>query len=59
MENTTRTRDGLLEVKDVCDLYHVDKKTVYRWIKAGKLPGKKAGQKWLFTRDAVLGVLEG
>ena len=59
MENTERTRHDLLEVKDVCALYHVDKKTVYRWIKAGKLTGKKAGQKWLFSHEAVVGVLEG
>lgn len=59
MESTAKARGGLLEVKDVCELYHVEKKTVYRWIKAGKLQGKKAGQKWLFTHEAVLGVLEG
>lgn len=59
MENTTRTRDELLEVKDVCNLYHVEKKTVYRWIAAGKLEGRKAGRKWLFTREAVSAVLEG
>jgi len=57
MESTPKMRDGLLEVKDVCELYHVDKKTVYRWIKSGKLTGKKAGQKWLFSHEAVLGVL--
>ena len=58
MENGQATRGGLLEVKDVCALYHVDRKTVYRWIKAGKLKGKKAGQKWLFSREAVLDVLK-
>ena len=57
MEITTNAGNDLLEVKDVCALYHVDKKTVYRWIKAGKLPGKKAGQKWLFSHEAVLAVL--
>ena len=57
MANTSETRDGLLEVSDVCELYHVDRKTVYRWIKAGTLTGKKAGRKWLFSREAVLAVL--
>lgn len=57
MANTTRTHDDLLEVKDVCELYHVEKKAVYRWIKAGKLEGKKAGRKWMFTREAVDAVL--
>ena len=59
MENTVKAREGLLEVKDVCELYHVDRKTVYRWIKAGKLKGKKAGRKWLFSHEAVLDILEG
>lgn len=58
-ENTGRARAELLEVADVCDLYHVDRKTVYRWIKAGKLEGKKAGRRWLFTQEAVDAVLEG
>lgn len=58
MEGATKTRDGLLEVRDVCELYRIDRKTAYRWIKAGKLQGKKAGRKWLFTRDAVLSVLQ-
>lgn len=57
-ENTGRTRADLLEVADVCELYHVERKTVYRWIKAGKLAGKKAGRRWLFTREAVADVLE-
>ena len=57
MENTPKLRDGLLEVKDVMELYHVSRLTVYRWIKAGKLKGKKAGSKWLFSREAVLAVL--
>ena len=57
-ENTMKIRDGLLEVRDVMELYHVSRLTVYRWIKAGKLKGKKAGGKWLFSRESVLAVLE-
>ena len=59
MEKDTETRGELLEVADVCDLYHVERKTVYRWLKAGKLEGRKAGRKWMFTREAVAAVLEG
>ena len=58
MKNTERTRVDLLEVKDVCELYHVEKKAVYRWIKTGKLEGRKAGKKWLFTREAVDAMLQ-
>lgn len=57
MANEIKASGGLLEVKDVCELYHVEKKTVYRWIKSGRLQGKKAGHKWLFSREAVLAVL--
>ena len=57
MSNTKKARPELLEVKDVCELYHVEKKTVYRWITSGKLEGKKAGRKWLFTPEAVEAVL--
>ena len=58
MANTEKTRDELLEVKDVCELYHITQRTVYRWIEAGKLKGKRAGRKWLFTREAVNNLLK-
>lgn len=48
----------LLEVLDVCEMYHVQRLTVYRWIKNGQLKGKKAGRKWLFTREAVEALLK-
>lgn len=47
-----------LEVWDVANMCHVERKTVYRWIKEGKLEGKRIGRKWLFTREAVLNVLD-
>ena len=59
MENTDRTRADLLEVRDVCALYHVERKTVYRWIESGRLEGKRAGRKWLFTPEAVNALLKG
>lgn len=59
MEDTAKTRDELLEVSDVMKLYHVTRRTVYRWIESGQLVGKKAGRRWLFTREAVAAVLEG
>jgi len=59
MEDAEKTRDELLEVSDVMELYHVTRRTVYRWIEGGKLKGKKAGRRWLFTREAVAAVLEG
>ena len=58
MENTAKTHDDLLEVKDVMEMYHVTRLTVYRWIESGKLEGRKAGHKWLFTRDQVSAILK-
>lgn len=59
MQNTNVARPDLLEVADVMAMYHVERKTVYRWIKSGRLKGRKAGRKWLFTPEAVADVLEG
>ena len=58
MENTERTRPELLKVEDVMELYHVTRLTVYNWIKAGKLKGKKAGRRWLFEPEAVESLLK-
>ena len=58
MKDTTRTRDELLEVWDVCNLYHVQRRTVYRWIEDGKLKGRKAGRKWFFTPEEVNALLK-
>lgn len=52
MTNKNETPE-FLEVWDVAAICHVDRKTVYRWIKEGKIKGKRAGRKWLFTREAV------
>lgn len=50
--------DRLLRVEDVMALYGVTRKTVYRWLADGKLKGKKAGRRWLFSKQAVLDLLK-
>ena len=40
----------LVEVKD---LLGVSRRTLYDWIKAGKLKAFKAGKEWRVTRKAV------
>ena len=47
----------LLDVHDVCELYNVSTRTVYRWIESGQLEGKKAGGQWRFSKEAVLKML--
>lgn len=58
MRNTDKLRDDLLEVQDIANMYHVTRRTVYDWIKDGKIKGKKAGRKWLFERSDVLDLLK-
>lgn len=57
MTSTNETPE-FLEVWDVATMCHVERKTVYRWIKDGKLEGKRVGRKWLFTREAVKALLK-
>ena len=59
MANTEKIRGDLLEVKDICALCHVQRRTVYRWMADGKIRGMRAGRKWLFTREAVNNLLKG
>lgn len=47
-----------LEIKELCELFHVERRTLYRWIKEGKLHGVKFGRKWLFDRAEVEALLK-
>ena len=38
---------------EVASLYRVDRRTVYRWVKAGKLHPARAGRSNLFDREEV------
>ena len=42
-----------LTTEQVCSLYSVTPRTVYRWRDAGKIHGLKAGRRLLFARDEV------
>lgn len=39
--------------EEICALFHVSRRTVYRWKAAGKLHPVKAGQRNLFIRKEV------
>lgn len=49
---------GFLTTEEVCDLYRVSRRTVYRWQQEGKLRGTKAGRRLLFERKEVMGLRE-
>ena len=45
--------DQLLTVKEVQDLLKVDRITVYRMVKDGRLTGIKIGTQWRFSREEI------
>jgi excisionase family DNA binding protein len=49
----------LLTAREVQDLLKVDRVTVYRMLKDGRLTGVKVGQQWRFEQDSVEALLSG
>ena len=49
MHNRT-TNDVFLTTEEVLDYLHVSVRTVYRLIKAGKIPAVRAGRQWRFRK---------
>ena len=43
----------LLTTKEVQELLHIDRSTVYRMVEAGRLPGVKVGKQWRFPADQI------
>jgi excisionase family DNA binding protein len=51
--------DDLLTVNEVEELLKIDRTTVYRMLKDGRLAGAKVGRQWRFPRQAINGLLCG
>lgn len=49
----------IMNVEEVADLLRVSSQTVYNLVKQGKLPATKIGREWRFSRDAVVGIMNG
>jgi excisionase family DNA binding protein len=47
-------KPDILDVHKVAALLTVGTDTVYELFKAGELPGRKVGRKWITTRSAVM-----
>jgi excisionase family DNA binding protein len=47
---TTRPDDVFLTTEEVLDYLHVNLRTVYRLIKAGKIPAVRVGRQWRFRK---------
>lgn len=57
--NKLHLMDNLLTTKQLQDLLKVDRTTVYRMLKTGRLMGVKVGNQWRFPRDEVEAMLSG
>lgn len=59
MTDSTQTLESVyMTSNQVCELFHVTNKTVYRWRKVGRLKGQKAGRSYLYKTSDVLALLE-
>jgi excisionase family DNA binding protein len=43
----------ILTVSELSDYLHVDKTTIYRALREGRLPGFRVGSEWRFHVDAI------
>ena len=59
VSNGRATVTDLLTTKEVQDLLKVDRTTIYRMLKDGRLQGVKVGQQWRFPLSEIEGLLAG
>ena len=48
----------MLTVAEVADLLRINKSTVYRMAKQGRLPATRVGRQWRFRESVLEGLLE-
>src|SRR3954466_2096500 len=51
--------EGFLTTEEVLDYLHVNLRTVYRLIKAGKIPAVRVGRQWRFRKRDIDAWLDG
>ena len=44
----------ILTVTEVCELLRVDRSTIYRLIRLGKIPSFRIGKDWRFRTDVIV-----
>lgn len=55
-QESSSSRDGLgafMTVEDVADMLRINKSTVYRMAKAGRIPATRVGRQWRFRLSAL------
>jgi excisionase family DNA binding protein len=47
------TREDVLDVREVAELLHVPRSTIFDYARRGLLPGHKLGRRWVFLHDEL------
>lgn len=53
-----RAEGRLLTVSEVAELLRINKSTVYRMAKQGRLPATRVGRQWRFRKSVLDGLLD-
>lgn len=57
MQTPDRTMQTLLSARQVQDVLHIDRSTVYRMAEDGRLPAIRVGKQWRFPADEIYGLI--
>ena len=49
--------EDVLEVRDLCAIFHISKKSAYRLLQSGQLPHKRIGRIYKISKAAVIAYL--
>ena len=45
--------DRYMTVVEVSEYLQIQRATLYRWLKVGRVPGHKVGHTWRFSKDEI------
>ena len=57
MQTESRTMQTMLSARQVQDVLHIDRSTVYRMAEDGRLPAIRVGKQWRFPADEIYNVV--
>lgn len=57
LQNPSSTMQPLLSARQVQDVLHIDRSTVYRMAEDGRLPAIRVGKQWRFPADEIYGLV--
>lgn len=49
----------VLEIKDICTVLRIGRKTAYKLLQSGQIPYRKVGRNYKIRKDALIAYLEG